>query len=112
MEAGVQVAIAEFGPSYRRAAVLQASLAIVGTLAAALAWSGGGGGLVLVAAVLLFSVVPFTLVVVFPTNKELLDPALDASSGRAKELLDRWANLHAVRTVLGFASFVLLVIEA
>ncbi len=34
LECGTTLAIAEFGPSYRRAAVMQASLAVVGCLAA------------------------------------------------------------------------------
>jgi hypothetical protein len=40
-----------------------------------------------------------------PTNKRLLDARLDAGSGEAAGLLQRWARLHAVRTVISLAVF-------
>src|SRR5687768_5335448 len=43
LECGTELAAAEFGPSYRRAAVMQASLAAVGLLAAVAAWVRGRG---------------------------------------------------------------------
>jgi hypothetical protein len=54
----------------------------------------------LVAGVLLGSVIPFTLIVILPTNKRLLSPALDRRSAEAERLLERWGRLHAVRSVL------------
>jgi len=56
-------------------------------------------------ALLLGSVIPFTLIVILPTNKRLLDPSLDKDSEQAQHLLHRWAKLHAVRTALSLASF-------
>jgi hypothetical protein len=91
---------------------MQASLAIVGSLAGFAAWLGGGGISLLGAAITLSSVVPFTLIVIFPTNKQLLDPALDPSSAKAKNLLVRWGNLHAVRSALGLVAFVLSVLSS
>jgi hypothetical protein len=111
IEAGGPVALAEFGPSYRRATVMQAGLAVCGTAASVVAWLGGSNPLSLVAGVVLFAVVPFTLVVIFPTNKGLLDAGLDPSSVAAKVLLVRWGNLHAVRSVLGLVAFVLSVLS-
>ncbi len=61
-------------PSYKRAIVMQASLAALGTLAAVAAWLMGASVLWLVGALLLGVVIPFTLVVILPTNKRLLDP--------------------------------------
>jgi len=58
--------------------------------------------------VLLGAVVPFTLIVLLPTNKQLLDPSLDSRSASAAELLTRWGWLHAVRSGLSLAAFVLL----
>ena len=80
MECGLPVALAEFRPSYRRAAVMQAALAAVGALAAIAAWATGRSALALIAGLLLGAVIPYTLLVVFPTNKRLLDPSLDASA--------------------------------
>jgi Domain of unknown function (DUF1772) len=50
---------------------------------------------------------PFTLIVILPTNKLLLDPSLDKDSELAAQLLQRWATLHAVRSALSLASFLL-----
>src|SRR5256885_15006952 len=72
------------------------------------AWARGGDRAVLIAAVLLGAVVPFTLIVLLPTNKQLLDPSLDTRSAMAAELLSRWGWLHGVRSVLSLAAFVLL----
>jgi uncharacterized membrane protein len=109
MECGTELAATEFGPSYRRAAPMQASLAGLGLAAAILAWMQGRGLLVLFGGLLLGAVIPFTLVVILPTNKRLLDPALDRRSAETAALLDRWGRLHAVRSVMSAVAFGLLV---
>ena len=106
LECGQVLAIKEFGPSYRRAAVMQGGLAVVGLLAGLVAWYQGSGVGWLVGGGLLGALVPFTLIVIMPTNKRLLDPRLDSGSSEARELLARWGRLHAVRTVVGVAVFV------
>jgi hypothetical protein len=108
IEAGTAVAVAEFGPSYRRAATMQASLALLGSLTGVVSWLEGAGLLSLAAAIALFSVVPFTLVVIYPTNKQLLSRELDPSGSEAQRLLVRWGRLHWVRSVLGLLAFILL----
>ena len=110
-ETGVPAAIAEFGPSYRRGAVMQASLAAVGCLAALVAWLQHGSLTVLVAGLLLGSLIPFTLIVIRPTNARLLDPTLDRTSAEARGLLARWGHLHGVRSVASGVAFVLLVLR-
>ena len=105
LECGPVVGIREFGPSYRRAAVMQGGLALVGLLASVLAWYQGHGVGWLVCGLLLGSLIPFTLLVIMPTNRRLLDPGLDVASGEARDLLQRWGRLHAVRTVVGIAVF-------
>jgi len=52
-----------------------------------------------VAGVLLGSVIPFTLIVILPNNKQLLSPTLDRRSAKTSQLLARWGALHAVRSV-------------
>ena len=106
LECGQDVAIKEFGPSYRRAAIMQGGLAVVGLLAATVAWYQSGDARWLSWGLLLGALVPFTLVVIMPTNRRLLDPGLESGSGEARELLSRWGRLHAVRTVVGVAVFV------
>src|SRR5439155_26024450 len=91
LSCGTELAVKEFGPSYRRGTVMQASLALAGCALGVGAWARGGDATVLIAAVLLGAVVPFTLIVLLPTNKQLLDPGLDARSASAAALLTRWS---------------------
>jgi hypothetical protein len=109
LASGTAAALAEFRPSYRRAAPMQASLAAIGSLAALVAWWQGHGLPLLIAGLLLGSLIPFTLLVIYPTNGRLLDPALDTSSPEAALLLRRWGQLHLVRSVVSAAAFIVLV---
>jgi hypothetical protein len=100
MQCGVEIAATEFAPSYRRATVLQATSAAVGLISSIAAWLAGATFWWLVAGVMLGSVIPFTLLVILPTNKLLLSPTLDKRSVDAERLLARRGSLHAVRSVL------------
>jgi hypothetical protein len=111
LEMGTALALRQWRPSYRRATVMQASLAVAGLLAAVAAWLQGRGAAVLMAGLLLGSVVPFTLIVIFPTNKHLSDPGLDGDSPRAATLLRTWNRLHAVRTAAALTAFVVFLVH-
>jgi hypothetical protein len=104
----IEIAIAEWRPSYRRASVMQASLAVLGTLLGIAAGIMSGGAVWIVAAFMLSAVVPFTLFVMWSTNKRLEDPALDLRSAEARDLLARWGSLHAVRTAISLAALLLM----
>lgn len=107
MQCGVEVAAAEFAPSYRRATVMQATCAALSLLSSVAAWLSGASFWWLVAGVLLGSVIPFTLIVILPTNKRLLSPTLDRRSVEAERLLARWGALHSVRSVLSALALLL-----
>src|SRR5215472_12553819 len=100
MECGVALAATEFPPSYRRGTVMQATLAAVGLLASIGAWLAGASFWWLVAGVLLGSGIPFTLIVILPTNKRLLSPTLDRRPAETERLLALWGRLHAFRSLL------------
>ena len=106
---GSRLAITEFGPSYKRGAAMQALLAALGSASGIGAWLAGASTIWLVGGLVLISVIPFTLVAIFPTNKQLLNPSLDKDSELAGQLLRRWGKLHAVRTVTGVAAFLIFV---
>ena len=108
MSCGVETALREWALGYERAAVMQASLAVFGGVASVLAWTLLGGLGYLVGALLLLAVVPFTLLVVFPTNKLLLDLHAKGQVGNAHELLKRWNALHAIRSALSVVAFVFM----
>jgi hypothetical protein len=111
MECGTAIAATEFGPSYRRAAVMQASLAALGFVCSLLAWIAGASPWWLIGGILLGLVIPFTLVVILPTNKQLLAPTLDKSSVQARELLSRWGRLHAVRSALSTIALIIFLLS-
>ena len=107
---GPTIAVTAFAPSYHRAAVMQVSLAVVGCVTGVTAWMHSGNGWLLTGALLLGSVIPFTLLVIWPTNKALLDPTLAAETPEAVDLLARWGRLHAVRSLVSTVAFVLLLL--
>src|SRR5438128_746473 len=109
MECGVEIAAAEFSPSHRRGSVMQATLAAVGLISSVAAWLDGATLWWLVGGVVLGCVIPFTLIVILPTNKQLLSPTLDRRSAETERLLARWGVLHAVRSVLSALALLLLV---
>jgi hypothetical protein len=84
MECGVELAATEFPPSYRRGTIMQATLAALGLLASMAAWLAGATFWWIIAGVLLGSVIPLTLIVILPTNKQLLNPTLDKRSPKAR----------------------------
>jgi uncharacterized membrane protein len=106
MECGTELAASVFGPSYRRAAVMQAMLALAATIAGIGAWFMDARLPWLIGSLLIFIVVPFTRIAIRPINKQLLDPALDRTSESARRLLQRWGRLHAVRSILALAASV------
>ena len=91
--------------SYSRATRLQAPLAVIGFLFALIAWWQLAEPTWLAAGLLLGAVVPFTLIVIMPTNRKLLEPTRDLDSTETRALLMHWNRLHAVRSVLGLAAF-------
>ena len=86
---------------------MQVTLAVVSLLSSIAAWLAGATFWWVVAGILQVSVIPFTLIFILPTNKQLLNPALDRRSAETGRLLARWGALHAVRSVLSAVAFLL-----
>lgn len=110
MGCDTKTAATVWAPSYKRATLMQASLAVVSFLAGALAWLLGGGILWLVGAALIGFVVPFTFIAVMPTNHQLLAPGRDLASVETRALLEKWGRLHAVRSALSLVASVLYMV--
>jgi Anthrone oxygenase len=102
MGCDTKTAATVWAPSYKKATVMQAPLAVTSSLAGVVAWLFGGGMLWLIGAVLIGLVVPFTFIAVMPTNHQLLAPGRDLASAETRSLLEKWGRLHAVRSVLSF----------
>ena len=87
--------LAEWKPAYRRGYIMQASLAIVGGffgLAAYLStldWRWPLGAIVLLANW------PYTIFMIMPTNRRLMDTPPEAATAETRHMLERWGALHA-----------------
>jgi hypothetical protein len=86
MECGVEIAAAEFSPSYRRGTIMQVTSGSVCLLFSIAAWLAGATFWWVVAGVLQVSGIPFTVIVILPTNKQLLSPTLDRRSAQTGQL--------------------------
>jgi len=110
LSCGAQLAVTEWRPSYKRGTLMQVPLALISSLSALVSWWFDGGRAWLVGGLLLLLVIPFTLVVILPTNKRLESQELDLRSEEAERLLRSWGRLHAVRTLLSGAAFLVFLI--
>ena len=95
-----RLAVTEWRLSYRRGTLLQAPLALIGSASALMAWRTRHDRGWMLGALLFGLVIPFTLVVILPTNQRLESNDLDLSSDEALRPLRRWGRLHVVRSVL------------
>ena len=99
LECGTELAATVFGPSYRRAAAMQASLALVATIAGVFLGLYGGNNLWFLGACSIFFVIPFTFIAIMPINKQLLDLSRKRDSNETALLLIKWGKLHAIRSI-------------
>jgi hypothetical protein len=106
MGQSTEVAASVWATSYQRATWMQAPLAFVSCAAGAAAWWLSRDLPWFVGAAVIGSVIPYTLLVIAPTNRALLAPGRDLASPDSRALLDRWARLHAARSLLSVAASV------
>jgi len=93
--------LAQWQPSYARAAIMQAALAILGGVFGLLAffiahdWRGGLGGGAIPANG------PDALFVIMPTNRQLKSLTPPQADDSTRDLIRQWGLLHLVRVALG-----------
>src|SRR5260221_5133409 len=81
--------LAEWKPSYKRGYVMQASLAIIGGLFGLAAYFITLDWRWVVGAVVLLANWPYTIFVIMPTNRRLMDTPPDAATTETRRLLHR-----------------------
>ena len=108
MSCGTGLAVKQWRPSYHRATIMQVPLAIVSLLSSLAVWYFDHVRLFLVSGLLIGSVIPFTLLVILPTNKKLEQPGIENDVDQTSQLLARWNHLHLVRTILSLCSFAVM----
>ena len=97
-------ALAQWQMSYPRAALMQASLALIGSVLGVLEWLVTGNALWLLGALVLFANWPYTFIRIMPTNRALKATVVDQAGPGSRALREKWGRLHAVRTGLGLLS--------
>lgn len=101
--------LAEWKPSYKRGAAMQAPLALLGFVLGMIAWWQSSHPGFLIGAIAMIAPWPWTLLGIKPTNDALLATDPERAGPQSRALIIRWGGLHAVRTALGaIASLALL----
>ena len=95
--------LTQWKPAYKRGFAMQASLAVVGCLLGFVSWWQSGRLTFLFGALVLIANWPYTILVIMPTNRVLMEIAPADAGPKSRALIVRWGHLHAFRTVLGFA---------
>ena len=86
---------------------MQAPLAVIGCLLGLVPWWQTGELPWLLGAILLIANLPYTLLVIFPTNNQLTAMDADKAGPASRALIERWGHLHLVRVGLGAMATVL-----
>jgi hypothetical protein len=100
-------ALAQWRPSFKRAAAMQIFLTIAGVICAVVAYFIHGNLIVLAGGLVLATVAPYTLIILMPVNRQLLNPSRTAETPDTDALIEKWGKLHFVRTVVSFIALLL-----
>lgn len=96
--------LAEWKPSYKRGAMMQAPLALAAIALGLAAWWQTRNVLFLTGGIAMLANWPWTILVINPLNAVLMATEPEQAGAQTKALIAKWGRLHAVRTALGFAA--------
>lgn len=111
MSQGALFALQEFRPSHKRAAPLQASLAVICFLSTGAVWWLTNRWEWLAGGALVGTVVAFTLIFIMPTNRLLQHAASTPKNDKSAALLAKWGRLHTIRSCVSVLGFLVLLVE-
>ena len=92
--------LAEWKPAYKRGYLMQASLAVVGGLFGLVAFLSTLDWHWLLGAIVLLANWPYTIYVMVPINRRLMDTPPEAATAETRRMIERWGALHAGRSAL------------
>jgi len=93
--------LAEWKPSYKRGAAMQAPLALLGCLFGIIAWSQTSHPGFLIGGIAILVPWPWTLLAIKPVNDALLATEIDQAGPPTRALVVKGGALHGMRTALG-----------
>jgi hypothetical protein len=96
--------LAEWKQAYKRGYIMQASLVIVGGVFGLVAYFSALDWRWLLGAVVLLANWPYTIFMIMPTNRRLMDTPPEAATADTRRMLERWGTLHAGRSALGLVA--------
>ena len=96
--------LAEWKPAYKRGYIMQASLVVVGGILGLVAFLSTVEWRWLLGAVVLLANWPYTIYVIMPTNRRLMDTPPESATIETLQMVRQWGVLHAGRSVLGPAA--------
>jgi len=86
--------LAEWKPAYKRGYMMQASLAIVGGVIGLVAYFSALDWRWLLGAIVLLANWPYTIFVIMPTNRRLMDTPPETAMVETRRMLERWGALR------------------
>jgi hypothetical protein len=96
--------LTEWKPAYKRGYMMQASLVVIGGVLGLVAFFSDFDWRWLLGAAVLVANWPYTIFVIMPTNRRLMDTSSEAATAETRRMIRRWGILHAGRSGLGLAA--------
>src|ERR1700680_2577991 len=96
--------LAEWKLAYKRGDAMQGSHVVVGAVLALVACFSTLDWRWLLGAVVLLANWPYTIFVIMPTNRRLMNPPAEAVTAETRRMIRWWGVLHAGRSALGLVA--------
>jgi hypothetical protein len=96
--------LAEWKPAYKRGYIMQASLVVVGGVLGLVAFLSTLEWRWILGAVVLLANWPYTIFVIMPTNRRLMNTPPENVTAETRQMIRQWGILHAGRSVLGLVA--------
>jgi hypothetical protein len=98
--------LVEWKLAYRRGYTMQASLVVIGGFFGVVAFFATFQWRWLLGAAVLLVNWPYTIVVIMPINRRLMNTPPGAATAETRRMIGRWGLLHAGRSALGLIATV------